>query len=135
MWSKEKRKEYDREYSKNNRERIRERNKITDKKRRDRSKEDGSFVYCIHCLLTGKKYIGSSKNLIQRIKGHYKPSQWKSKKTPLYDDMILYGKEHFIWGVLEKVEEEEMLDREKYWIQKYNTIVEGYNQFRPYRTE
>jgi|DEB0MinimDraft_6_1074348.scaffolds.fasta_scaffold06033_2 group I intron endonuclease len=133
MWSKEKRREYDREYSKNNREKINEKNRRLDKERRERNLKEGCFVYCIHSLITGKKYIGSSKNLKERIKGHFKPSHWKNN-YPLYDDMKLYGKENFVWGVVEKVEEKDMVEREKYWITELNSIVEGYNKVRPVRT-
>jgi group I intron endonuclease len=129
-------KEYHREYYRKNKESINERKRITDKEWRkiekERNKEKGCFIYCIHSLTTGKKYIGSSKNLKERIKGHYKPCHWKN--SLLYNDMKLYGKETFVWGVVEKVEEKDMLEREKYWIGEYNSIVEGYNQVIPVRT-
>jgi group I intron endonuclease len=92
-------------------------------------------IYCIVCLKNNKKYIGSSTNMYERMKAHYKSSVWRKKNNPLYGDMKLYGREQFIWGVLEVVDEEDMLEREKHWIREYNTIEEGYNILRPYLTE
>ncbi|AIX33092.1 GIY-YIG catalytic domain-containing protein [Synechococcus phage ACG-2014f] len=38
-----------------------------------------------------------------------------------------YGVEHFVWGVIEEVEESYLKERESYWMNHYNTISEGYN--------
>jgi hypothetical protein len=59
-----------------------------------------------------------------------------SKNIKLYKDMKLYGKENFIWGVIEKVESgENELEKETYWMKYYDTIANGYNTILSYITE
>ena len=84
-------------------------------------------VYCIHCSATNKKYIGSTTDIETRVRRHYWKSVWEVKTNPLYDDMELYGTEHFVWGLIEEVEEAYLKEREMYWMNHYNTVSEGYN--------
>ena len=136
--NREKIKEQSKKYYERNKESILQRNITYHKEKRKKNREEGKFVYCIQCLVTNKKYIGSSNNLKDRILSHFQPSQWKKYKDkyPLYVDMKLYGVENFIWGVIEEVEEGvNILERETYWIKEYDTIQEGYNTYMSYLTE
>ena len=88
-------------------------------------------VYCIHCSATNKKYIGSTTDIETRVRRHYWKSVWEVKTNPLYDDMNLYGVEHFVWGLVEEVEETYLKERESYWMNHYNSVDEGYNVILP----
>jgi len=58
-------------------------------------------IYCIICLITGKAYVGSSKNLAERLNDHI--IEGKSNK-PLQNAITKHGLEHFIFYVVELVE-------------------------------
>ena len=86
-------------------------------------------IYCLSCLKTGKKYIGSTrKNLDWRVGIHYSHS--KTLNTKLYVAMRQYD---FMYGLVEEVEDDARYEREAYWIKKLNTIKEGYNSRMPGR--
>lgn len=79
------------------------------------------------------KYIGQTNNLKIRIKKHneYDPYNPKNPEYnyPLSRAIRKYGAEAFEIIILEEnLTEEEASEREKYWIKKYNTCHEGYNQ-------
>lgn len=53
-------------------------------------------VYKILCLVNGKSYIGSSKNIKMRWYEHWSERERaKTKNQMMYDDMRKYGKENF----------------------------------------
>ena len=55
-----------------------------------------SGVYKVLCLVNGKFYIGSSKNISKRWYGHWNERERaKTKNQMMYDDMRKYGKENF----------------------------------------
>lgn len=55
-----------------------------------------SGVYKILCLVNGKFYIGSSKNIQKRWYEHWdEKERAKTKNQMMYDDMRKYGKENF----------------------------------------
>lgn len=55
-----------------------------------------SGVYKILCLVNGKLYIGSSKNIRMRWSEHWNERERaKTKNQMMYDDMRKYGKENF----------------------------------------
>jgi len=55
-----------------------------------------SGVYKILCLVNGKFYIGSSKNIKRRWYNHWdEKERAKTKNQTMYDDMRKYGKENF----------------------------------------
>ena len=55
-----------------------------------------SGVYKILCLVNGKFYIGSSKNIQKRWYEHWdEKERAKTKNQLMYDDMRKYGKENF----------------------------------------
>jgi len=86
-----------------------------------------SIIYCLSCLDTGKKYIGSTrKNLDWRVGIHY--SHAKTLNTKLYTAMKQYK---FVYGLVEEVEEDNRYERESYWVKKFNTINDGYNTRMP----
>lgn len=86
-------------------------------------------VYMITNKINGKRYVGVSIDPYRRFKEHCRYAG--VRKSPMYDDMDLYGMDNFLFEVLEHgVSEAEHLDKERYYIQKYNTYSSelGYNR-------
>ena len=74
-----------------------------------------SGVYKITNIITGEFYIGSSCNIKYRWAQHKSPSKWERyPNSRLYKDMSQYGKDKFIFEVIE--ETDNLREREQYWI-------------------
>lgn len=86
-------------------------------------------IYCFHCIPTGKKYIGlTEKTLEYRIKqhlGNIKRNYKTSRK--FYNSIRKYGVENFIIGIIEECDSNELFKKEKFYIKKYDTFVNGLN--------
>ena len=77
-----------------------------------------SGVYKITNTVTGKFYIGSSKNVKQRWMQHKKPSTWnKCPNSPMYLDMKRYGKDKFDFQILAEVEIDKLKETEQKFIE------------------
>lgn len=93
------------------------------------TKEIVSGVYCLHCIATGKKYIGASTNIANRIISHKSAS--KTSNLPLYEDVRKYGWDNIIIGIVEEESDIDKLNqKEDYYIHKYDVINNGYNSQR-----
>ena len=76
-----------------------------------------SGVYKITNIITGEFYIGSSNNIKRRWAQHKSPSMWKLQPNfKLYKDMAQYGKDKFIFEVIE--ETSSLKEREQYYIEQ-----------------
>lgn len=87
-------------------------------------------IYKITNLINQKSYIGKSKNIEERWKSHLRPSSWTAQPNkPLYRAFKKYGIQNFSFTVLEELLEydKKSNEREKYWIQYFNTYKNGYN--------
>ena len=90
-----------------------------------------SGVYKITNKITGDFYIGSSKDIKHRWAHHRSPSVWKlHPNVKLYKAMAQYGRDNFIFEVLE--ETTDLHNREQYYIEQlkpaYNDRhADGYN--------
>lgn len=87
-------------------------------------------IYKITNLINQKSYIGKSKNIEERWQSHLRPSSWKAQPNkPLYRAFKKYGIQNFSFIILEELSEYEKNsnEREKYWIQYFNTYENGYN--------
>ena len=93
-----------------------------------------SGVYKITNIITGEFYIGSSKDIKQRWADHKRLSRWKRQpNSKLYKDMASYGKDKFIFEVIE--ETADLKEREQYWIEYLKPVyndrhAEGLNTER-----
>lgn len=88
---------------------------------------DKTGIYCFIDKQTNKViYVGQAKALYQRLGGHYVKSGQPS--APLIDQMLYEDYERYEWKIIEECNVEELDTKELYWIQYYNTIIEGYNQ-------
>lgn len=88
-----------------------------------------SGVYKIENKVNGKVYIGCSIDIEGRWKRHIWES--KSKKSHCYNTSIhramrKYGLDNFDFSVLE--ETEDTYNREKYWIDEFDSYNKGYNE-------
>lgn len=85
-------------------------------------------VYKITNKYNGKSYIGSSVQVANRISNHMNRDARRYANKPFYKDVNLYGKEGFIFEVLEECSKDNLIEREQYW---YDTLHPQYNIIRP----
>lgn len=90
-----------------------------------------AFVYMITNRINEKNYIGATKTSVKvRFRKHKSTSRNINDRhysKPLYQDMRKYGIDAFEVTVLEECGIEEMSQKESYYIEKYNSIHNGYN--------
>lgn len=90
-------------------------------------------IYKIENKINGKVYIGQSVNIRKRFIEHrYRAYDKKDEKTYnlyLYTAIRKYGKGNFSFTIIEECREEELNNRERYWIDYYksNQKEHGYN--------
>ncbi len=84
-----------------------------------------AIIYCIHSLSTGKKYIGQTIEKMQRrVLRHFRTIN----ETKISRAIQKYSKYDFVYGVVEEIEDKNLLDeREQYWIKYYDSIDNGFN--------
>ena len=88
-----------------------------------------SFIYKIINDINDKVYIGKTNATIQkRWQEHcYDFGKDRNKNRPLYCAMNKYGIEHFKAEKIEECEYDIAEEREIYWINYYNSYMNGYN--------
>ena len=88
-----------------------------------------AFIYKISNSINNKLYIGKTLDSIEtRWKEHCRDCKKESEqKRPLYNAMKKYGIDAFQIEPIEECSFEEVDEREKYWINFYNSYFEGYN--------
>ena len=86
-------------------------------------------IYRITNLKTNEAYIGKSTNIKTRWQNHCKTAIGLDgmARTKIHSAMKEYGIDNFSFEVLEKCAKENYSEREKYWINFYETNVYGYN--------
>lgn len=85
------------------------------------------FIYQIKNDINDKIYIGKTTRTVQkRFQEHLK--RINERNNHLYLAMRKYGKEHFYPVELEECPNEQLNEREIYWIKKLNTYENGYNE-------
>lgn len=83
-------------------------------------------IYKITNINNNKVYIGQSNNLERRYKEHF---IWNLNNKQYIDELIQdLGKENFSFEIIEECELEVLDEKEKYWIEYYNSFYEGYNK-------
>jgi group I intron endonuclease len=88
-----------------------------------------SGVYKITNTLTGKCYIGATRNVESRFSSHISQlNRGKHCCKPLQEEWSIYGREAFDFCVLQELEKEELYVTEKYYIKEYSSLGECYNQ-------
>lgn len=86
-------------------------------------------IYRITNLKTNESYIGKSTNIKNRFKQHIRTAIGLDgvARTKIHSAMKEYGIDNFSFEVLEKCTKEIYSEREKYWINFYETNIYGYN--------
>lgn len=84
------------------------------------------FIYKITNNINQKSYIGKTERSIQiRYKEHLRHKDYLD--LPLYRAFNKYGIENFSISQIEECNNEDLDDREIYWINFYQTYKNGYN--------
>ena len=79
-------------------------------------------------MINKKHYIGQSEDLENRIKEHkYLMSKLKENNKKLNNDIAKYGIDNFEIHIVEFCKVEELDEKEKKYIELYNSIENGYN--------
>jgi len=85
-------------------------------------------IYCISNCITNKKYIGKSKDVYKRWMEHFGYLRNnKHHSEHLQNSYNKYGFKAFIVGVIEECDFSVLDEREKYYIDLYDTYYSGYN--------
>lgn len=88
-------------------------------------------IYKIQNKLNNKIYIGSSVKLEARQQRHFKNLlEGNHHSNKLQNSYNKYGFENFVFEVIESYQEidnNELISREQYWIDFYNSYYDGYN--------
>jgi len=79
-----------------------------------------SGIYRLNNLVTGKSYVGSSKDLNNRLRAYYSTSNMerivKKEKSIIYKAILKYGHSKFSLDILEYCEPNILISREQYYI-------------------
>jgi len=89
-----------------------------------------NVIYCIYNEITDKIYIGSTKNIYGRLKNHLiKLSKKQHENSYLQNTFNKYGIDSFHFNVLEYCKKDNLIKREQYYIDLYNSSNRkyGYN--------
>lgn len=89
------------------------------------------FIYKILNKINGKYYIGKAKNPIERFKSHIRGAE-KGKDFLIHRAIRKYGKENFELEIIEEVLNENVNEKEIFYIKQYNSYFKeknsnGYN--------
>lgn len=87
------------------------------------------FIYIIRNDINEKVYIGKTQiSLEKRFKEHCRDSnKRRSENRPLYRAMKKYGTNHFMIELIEECKNENLEDREVFWIDHFGSYKNGYN--------
>ena len=88
-------------------------------------------IYKIQNKVNQQVYIGQSIHIKKRFSQHRIKAydeQISSYNYPLYEDMREYGLDNFDYSILELCPQDQLNDREIYYISKYDSYYNGYNQ-------
>ena len=85
-------------------------------------------IYKITNQINGHSYIGLSTHIEDRWDYHKDPYNWdREKDKALYIAIKKYGIDNFNFEILEECSPEQLSEKEKFYIAKYDTFYNGYN--------
>ena len=86
-------------------------------------------IYKYTNKLNGQVYIGQSTDIENRYKQHlYDSSQRPDRGTGIDIAIHKYGIENFTFEIIEECQTKELNEKERYWIQYYDSYNNGYNR-------
>ena len=87
------------------------------------------YIYKIENKLNEKKYIGQTVKSLEKRFSQHKHNYNKPyfSQLVLYQAFNKYGIENFSFEEIEEVPNDKLDEREKYWIDYYNSYYNGYN--------
>lgn len=97
--------------------------------RKSCSKKSG--IYKITNIISNTSYIGQATNIASRIYQHLRSSisdKTSDYEYPLHRAIRKYGVDNFTLEILEECPQDQLNDREMFWIAFYDTFKNGYNQ-------
>lgn len=81
-----------------------------------------SGIYRLFCPISGKSYVGQSKNVDGRVEGHFRDlCKGHHKNNHLQNSFNLHGCEYFLAEVLELCDQKLLTKREQYWMDYYGS--------------
>ena len=85
-------------------------------------------IYKATNILTEKVYIGKTCATVnRRAKGHWRDAKTK-QRTKFHKALIEFGFDSFRWEIVDVfLTRKESRIKERIWINKHNSITEGYN--------
>lgn len=87
-----------------------------------------AYIYCIKNTINNKVYIGQTiRTVNQRFKQHINDARNNRCNSKLHRAITKYGEECFYPIILEECDEDIIDEREKYYIQLYDSVKNGYN--------
>lgn len=91
-------------------------------------KNKKNIIYKVSNNANDRVYIGaSSKHLNSRRSDHLQKAN-KGLEGKFYEAIRTYGPDVFVWSVIDEASDiDELAQKEKYWIQHYNSVKNGYN--------
>ena len=81
------------------------------------------MIYIAENKINGKRYVGYTHNFENRKRAHLKKSRLGAE-THFHRAIRKYGKNNFDWKI---IDESADIDKESYYIEKYDTFRNGYN--------
>lgn len=89
-----------------------------------------SGIYKVTNIDTNEIYIGKSVKIADRWQNHIKAAAGLGgvAESQFQRALKKYGIDHFTWEVLEQIDKDNLTERERYYINFYNTKQYGYNQ-------
>lgn len=90
------------------------------------AREKISGIYKITAKHNNKVYIGQSIDIYNRWKSHWKQVN-QGASDHIHNSMRKYGKEGFTFEIIERCSQDIINEREKYWINFYDSYNNGYN--------
>lgn len=82
-------------------------------------------IYKATCLQNNCSYIGQT---IRPLKIRRREHERAQDSYAFHQAIRKYGKDNFVWEVIEECLNESLDEREKYWIAFYDTYYNGYNE-------
>lgn len=86
-------------------------------------------IYQIYNIVNGKVYIGKAVDIFKRKHEHFNMLEGNYHyNVHLQQSFNKYGKECFRFSIIEECDEKDLIDKEIYYIEQYDSFYSGYNQ-------